>query len=66
MSGKLSYELPVTSKNAYPEARTIGFVDAKCLAFSEHYDIQRKSRRLLTLELIPQQVKIDDIDVNHL
>ena len=66
MSGNLSYELPVSSKNAYPEARTIGFVDAKCLAFSEHYDIKRKSRRLLTLELIPQQVTIDDIDINHL
>ena len=66
LSGKLSYELPITCKNAYPDARTISFVDAKCLAFTEHYDIRRKSRRLLTLEIIPQQVKIDDIDVNHL
>lgn len=70
LSGKLSYELPVTCKNAYPDARTIGFVDAKCLAFTEHYDIRqdirRKSRRLLTMQIIPQRVKIDDIDVEHL
>ena len=66
LSGRLAYELPVSTKNAYPEERTIGFIDAKCFAFSEHYDIQQKSRRLLRLELVPEQVKIDDMDINHL
>ena len=66
LSGHLAYELPVTTRNAYPEERTIGFVEAKCLAISEHYDIRQNSRRLLTLEVIPEQVQIDEMDINHL
>lgn len=66
LSGHLAYELPVSTKNAYQEERTIGFVDAKCFAFSEHFDIRQKSRRLLTLELVPMQVTIDDLDIRHL
>ena len=66
LSGSLSYELPVTSKNAYPEARCIGFTDAKCLSFTEHYDVSSKNRRLLTLMIIPEEVKIDGVNVKHL
>lgn len=66
LSGSLSYELPVTTTNAYPEARSIEFTDAKCLSFSEHYDVSCKNRRLLTLVIIPEEVKIDNIDVKHL
>ena len=66
LSGKLCYELPVTSQNAYPEVRTIGFSDATCLSVNEHYDVSRQNRRLLTMVIIPQEITINDINVQHL
>lgn len=66
LSGYLAYEQPVSAKNAYPEERTVCFIDAKCLAFSEHFDIRRKNRRLLTLEVIPERINIDGTDIRHL
>ena len=64
LSGKLSYELPVTVRNASPGTRCIGFTDARCLKFSEHYDVSLKSRRLLTIVIIPRKVTIDGININ--
>ena len=66
LSGSLYYELPVTSASAYPEERSIGFTDARCLAFTEHYDVRDNNRRLLTLTLVPEEVTLDEINVKHL
>lgn len=66
LTGKITYELPVTSKNAYPEVRSIGFTDARCLSFTEHYDVNSMSRRLITIVIVPEEVKIDDVEVKHL
>ncbi len=66
MSGRLSYELPVSLSNSYSERRTIDFTNARCFAFSESYDIDTQSRRLLKMTIIPEHVAIDGMAFNHL
>ncbi len=61
LSGKLSYELPVTMNHTYPESRVIEFRDAQCFSFTENYDINSENRRLLTLQIVPGQVKLDNV-----
>ena len=65
-SGSLSYELPVSPQNGSGEKRVIEFSDAGCLSVSEHYDINERNRRLITIVVVPEEVKIDDINVKHL
>jgi len=66
LSGSLSYELPVSPQNGSGEKRVIDFSDAGCLSVSEHYDISDRNRRLITVVIVPDEVKIDDINVKHL
>jgi len=65
-SGSLSYELPLSPQSGNSEMRVIDFKDAGCLSVSEHYDINERNRRLITIVIIPEEVKIDDINVKHL
>ena len=65
-SGSLSYELPVSPQNGNGEKRVIEFSDAGCLSVSEHYDVNEPHRRLITLVIVPDEVKIDDINIKHL
>jgi len=66
LSGKLMYELPVSLNHTYSEIRTIEFQDARCFAFSEHYDIDQASRRLLTIRIVPEKVTMEGVYFNKL
>ncbi|MBO4811130.1 MAG: hypothetical protein J5552_06130 [Prevotella sp.] len=66
MSGRLSYELPVSLNHSNSERRTIDFTDARCFAFSESYDIDAQSRRLLKMAIVPEHVSIDGMAFEHL
>ena len=66
MSGKLTYELPVSLNHTYSESRIIEFQDAKCFAFRENYDIDSASRRLLTIKIVPERVTMDNVSFNKL
>lgn len=65
-SGSISYELPVSPQNGNGEKRVIDFSDAACMSVSEHYDVHETNRRLITIVIVPDEVKIDDINVKHL
>ena len=65
-SGQLTYELPMSPHTGTGELRVIDFTNAGCLSVSEHYDINERNRRLITIIIIPDEVKIDDINVKHL
>ncbi len=66
LSGQLAYELPVSLNHTYSETRVIDFKDAQCYAFTESYDINTQSRRLLKIMLVPQQVEMDSIEFDKL
>ena len=66
MSGTLTYELPVSLNHTYSDTRVIEFQDAKCFAFSENYDIDSTSRRLLTIRIVPEKVTMDSVSFNKL
>ena len=66
MSGKLTYELPVSLNHTYSESRIIEFLDAECFAFRENYDIDSASRRLLTIKIVPERVTMDGVSFNKL
>jgi hypothetical protein len=65
MSGKLIYELPVTVSSNM-EVRKIEFKDAQCFSIKEDYDIDKDSRRLLTLSIVPEKVSMDNVSFAHL
>lgn len=65
MSGKLTYELPLTLKSN-GEIRTIEFVDAQCFAIRENYNIGEKLRRLLKIVIIPEKVNMQNVSFDHL
>ena len=66
LSGQLAYELPVSLNHTYSETRVIDFKDAQCYAFTESYDINTQSRRLLKIMLVPKQVEMDNIEFDKL
>lgn len=65
LSGELCYELPVTLNNSSSEVRKISFEDARCFAFSESYDIDEASRRLLKVVIVPEKVTVGYVTFVH-
>jgi hypothetical protein len=65
LSGKICYELPITLNNVSSEVRTIEFTDARCYAFTESYDIDKWSRRLLKITIVPDSVKVGYVSFKH-
>ena len=66
LSGRLAYELPVSLNHTYSEKRIIAFKDAQCYGLTESYDIDEKSRRLLKVMIVPEQVTMNDIEFDKL
>ena len=65
MTGKLTYELPVTIKSS-GDKRSIDFVDAQCFSISENYNISEMKKRLLKIVIIPEQVSMQNVSFSHL
>ena len=66
LSGQLAYELPVSLNHTYSETRIVKFKDAQCYAFTESYDINSKSRRLLKIMIVPNHVDVEKVEFDKL
>ncbi len=64
-SGKLTFDLTVASNNGAQVTKEITFEDALCFSIAENYDINKQHRRLLTLEVIADQITVEDVKFNH-
>ena len=64
-SGKITFELTTASDNGSQTTKEIKFEDALCFSIAENYDIGKQRRRLLTLEVIADQIMVEDVKFNH-
>lgn len=64
-SGKITFDLTTASTNGSQTTKEIKFEDALCFSIAENYDIGIQRRRLLTLEVIADQIMVEDVKFNH-
>ncbi len=64
-SGKLTFNLTTVANNGEQSTKEIIFEDAECFSIAENYDIGAQRRRLLTLEIIAEQITVENVKFNH-
>ncbi|MCQ2343903.1 MAG: hypothetical protein MJ002_03140 [Paludibacteraceae bacterium] len=61
-SGRILLELADNIDNSEDFAHEILFEDAYCASLCENYDIETKSRRIMTLVIVPLNVTVFDVN----
>ncbi len=65
LSGKLTFDLTTASKNGSQATKEITFEDATCFSIAENYDIGKKRRRHLILEIIAAKITAENVEFEH-
>lgn len=64
-SGKITFDLTTVATHGEQPNKEILFEDAECFSIAENYDIGTQRRRLLTLEIIAEQISVENVKFNH-
>lgn len=64
-SGKITFDLSTVSDNGMQATKEMYFEDAVCFSIAESYDIGKQQRRLLKLEIIADQIKVENVQFTH-
>lgn len=64
-SGKITFDLTPTTNDSAAATKEMFFEDAVCFSIAESYDIGTRNRRLLTLEIIADQITVENVPFNQ-
>jgi hypothetical protein len=64
-SGRILISLSTESKTDTDDAQVIYFEDARCISFSERYDIDSSRRRLLHIGIKAEKMTVDNVVFNR-
>ena len=64
-NGRIVISLSPDGKTAAPGTQVVYFDDARCVSFSEHYDIATSRRRLLRIGIRAEKMVVDNVIFNR-
>lgn len=64
-SGKITFDLSSILDNRGFATKELLFEDAECFSIAETYDIGTQRRRLLTLEIVADHIKVENVEFHR-